>query len=366
MEDQNLSRGQKELQTLVQLAHLCTGCGACVALCPYQVVYNDQTIVLHPCDLKEGRCYAFCPRTPTDYESLKRSLFDVADLTPELGAVKGFYITRAADKEVRKNSQHGGTVTALMSLALGEGWIDSAIVAEDEEDFQHHGLAVGKREEVLKRGKSKFLVSPTIAAFNKTVQGQAQKIGVVATPCQAQALAKMRMKPIPGNDNQIDKLQLVIGLFCGWTLSWRPFTDLLKTKTDLSEILGMDIPPGKGVVEIYTSKGTLTFTMEELQPYIREGCRYCVDSTAEFADISIGSARLPEDWAETKTWNQVLVRSVRGQTLMELARSKGVLEFREVPQGNLEELKQAAREKKKAALERIKEKGRGTGKVLYE
>ena len=26
------------------------------------------------------------------------------------------------------------------------------------------------------------------------------------------------------NDNQIDKLKLVIGLFCGWTLSWRSST----------------------------------------------------------------------------------------------------------------------------------------------
>ncbi|MEW6186973.1 MAG: Coenzyme F420 hydrogenase/dehydrogenase, beta subunit C-terminal domain [Thermodesulfobacteriota bacterium] len=365
MEDQNLSRGQKELQTLVQQAHLCTGCGACVGLCPYQVVYNDQTIVLHQCDLKEGRCYAFCPRTPTDYDFLRKSLFEVTDLTAELGPVKGFYITRAADPDLRRNAQHGGTVTALMALALEEGWIDSAIVAEDEEDFQHHGLVVDKPEEIVKRGKSKFLVSPTVAAFNKAVQGEAQKIGVVATPCQAQALAKMRMKPIAGNDNQVDKLKLIIGLFCGWTLSWRPFTDLLRTKTELSNILGMDIPPGKGVVEIYTTKGTLTFTMEELQPYIREGCRYCVDSTAEFADISVGSARLPEDWAETKTWNQILVRSLRGQELIELARSKGILEFRDVPPGNLEELKQAAREKKKGALERIKEKGRGTGKVLY-
>jgi coenzyme F420 hydrogenase subunit beta len=128
----------------------------------------------------------------------------------------------------------------------------------------------------------------------------------------------------------------------------------------------MDIPPGKGVVEIYTTKGSLNFSMEELQPYIREGCRYCVDSTAEFSDISVGSARLPEDWVETKTWNQVVVRSERGWELLELARSRGVLEFREAPEGNLEELKQAAREKKKGALERIKDKGRGTGEILYE
>jgi coenzyme F420 hydrogenase subunit beta len=366
MDDQNQSRGQKELQEMVQKAHLCTGCGACVGLCPYQVVYNDQTIVLHACDLKEGRCYAFCPRTPTPYDSLRRQLFDEEDLTPELGAVKGFYIVRAADKGLRNQAQHGGTVTALMTLALQEGLIDAAIVAEDGDDFQHHGVAVVEPDEIKKRGKSKFIVSPTVAEFNKTVQGENQRIGVVATPCQAQALAKMRLKPIATNDNQIDKLKLVIGLFCGWSLSWRAFVDLLKTKTELSDIIGMDIPPGKGWVEIFTNQGTLTFSMDEIQTCVREACRYCVDSTAEFGDISVGSARLPEDWTETRTWNQVIVRSKRGQELLELARSKGVLEFHEVPEGNLEELKKAALEKKTVALERLKEKGRGTGEILYE
>jgi coenzyme F420 hydrogenase subunit beta len=365
MEAQNPGRGQKELREWVQTARLCTGCGACVGLCPYQVVYRDQTIILNDCDLPEGRCYAFCPRTPTDYDELRKTLFDPADLTPELGPFRGFYITRAADPEIRKKAQHGGTVTALMSLALAQGLIDTAIVAEGQTDLQQRGLTVHTLDEIQGHGKSRFLVSPTVAEFNKAVQGEAQRIGVVATPCQAQALAKMRLKPIPTNDNHIDKLQLVVGLFCGWTLSWRPFSELLRSHTDLSDIIGMDIPAGKGVVEIRTRRGILTFTMDELAPHIREGCRYCLDSTAEFADLSVGSARLPADWEETRTWNQVIVRSKAGEELLGLARSLGVLEFREVPPGNLEDLKKAAWEKKQTAKERIREKGRSTGPLVY-
>lgn len=365
MEAQHPGRGQKELRELVQLARLCTGCGACVGLCPYQVVYRDQTIILHDCDLPEGRCYAFCPRTPTDYHNLRRSLFDAAEITLELGPFQGFYITRAADPVIRKMAQHGGTVTALLALAFEEGLIDAAIVAEGKSDLQQQGVTVRSSEALRSHGKSRFLVSPTVAEFNKAVQGEAEKIGVVATPCQAQALAKMRRKPIPSNDNNIDKLKLVIGLFCGWTLSWRPFSEFLGSRTDPSEITGMDIPAGKGVVEIYTRRGTLTFSMEELQPFIREGCRYCLDSTAEFADLSVGSARLPAEWEETRSWNQVIVRSQRGKELLDLARSRGVLEFREVPPGNLEALKQAALEKKRSAMERIREIGRSTGDLWY-
>lgn len=365
MDNQDHNLGQRDLQESVLNRQLCVGCGACAYLCPYQVVYKDQTILLHTCDLKQGRCYAFCPRTQTDYDRIRRGLFDEKDLTPELGAVKGFYITRATGKMNRKKAQHGGTVSALMALALQEGLIDTVIVAEGEKDFLHHGVAVKDPKEVKKRGKSKFIVSPTVGEFNKAAAGAAKKIGVVATPCQAQALAKMRMKPIAGKESNIDKLQLVIGLFCGWALSWRSFTALLSRNTPLKAVTGMDKPPGTQTVEIFTKNGTISLPVESINACVREACNYCIDSTAEFADISVGSARLPEIWEETKTWNQVIVRSGFGLALMDLAKAKGVLEFHEVPEGNFAELKKAAVEKKKGALGRLIEKSGHSDNLIY-
>ena len=93
--------GQKELNCRVKETGLCTSCGACVNLCPYQACSHDDVVALHPCDIKQGACYAFCPRTPTDLENLRESLFSPQDLTPELGAVKGFYIARSTDADIR-------------------------------------------------------------------------------------------------------------------------------------------------------------------------------------------------------------------------------------------------------------------------
>ena len=44
-----------------------------------------------------------------------------ADLTREVGAVKGFFITRAAEEGIRRRAQHGGTVTALIAWPSGRG-----------------------------------------------------------------------------------------------------------------------------------------------------------------------------------------------------------------------------------------------------
>ena len=81
--------------------------------------------------------------------------------------------------------------------------------------------------------------------------------------------------------------------------------------------------------------------------------------TAEFADISVGSARLPEGWKEARRWNQILVRTRAGEALLALAKARGILDFRDVPEGNLDRLKQASMNKKRAAVrDLVKRSGR--------
>jgi coenzyme F420 hydrogenase subunit beta len=342
--------GQKELEERVIRAGLCTGCGACVNLCPYQAVYHDRTVTLHSCDLAQGRCYACCPRTSVDLDDLRRKLYDEKDCTPELGAVKEFFIARAADEGIRQRAQHGGTVTALVALALREGLIDAAVLAEEGEGLLPRSITVCDPEAAVRLGRSRFVVSPAVAEFNRICRGDSAKIGVVATPCQALALAKMRTQPASVVEDGIEKLRLVVGLFCGWALSWQKLTALLGGKTDLSRVTGMDIPPSRyHTLEVFTPEGTVRVSLDEVNPCVREACRSCGDMTAEFSDLSVGSARLPEGWETARTWNQVIVRTQRGMDLLELARRRGVLEFRETPAGNLDKLKVASLGKKRAA-----------------
>jgi coenzyme F420 hydrogenase subunit beta len=358
--------GQKELNKEVREGQFCTGCGACINLCPYQASYRDQVVMLHPCDLKEGGCYAFCPRTPTDLEVLKKRLFDPQDLTPELGAVKGLFITRAADPEVRAGAQHGGTVTTLITLALHEGIIDTAVLADEGRNLLPLETSVQDSASVKKRDRSKFVVSPNVAEFNRIAKEGGKRIGIVATPCQAMALAKMRLKPIPSYADRINQLNLVVGLFCGWALSWRNLVALLRKKTDLAEIEGMDIPPSKyHILQVYTKKGPLDISLEEVNPCVREACWYCPDLTAEFSDISVGSARLAEGWEEAKNWNQVIVRTSQGEQLLGLARKRGLLEFRDVPEGNLERLKTASMNKKRTAVRNLTLRSRDPENLFY-
>jgi coenzyme F420 hydrogenase subunit beta len=356
---------QIKLKKTVLEQSLCTGCGACVGLCPYQVIYSDRTVQLHDCDLQDGKCYAFCPRTPADYGRIRESLFNADEITTEIGAVKGYYLSRAADSQLRAKVQHGGTVTALLELAMAEGLISSAIVSSRNEELEQEGRLIEDKSQLRDYAKSKFTVSPTVAAFNRLTGEGVKKIGVVATPCQALALAKMKTAKI-NDDRKIDQLSLVIGLFCGWTLSAERFNRLLLQNQISPEALtGMDIPAGKNILELYTGASVTSVPMADVDDCIREACRYCMDSTAEFADLSVGAARFGGKWDEMRVWNQIIVRSRRGKELLKLAVDKGALEIREAPVSALQDLKNAAAEKKRRALKNIIEKSGSTKNLLY-
>jgi coenzyme F420 hydrogenase subunit beta len=86
---------------------------------------------------------------------------------------------------------------------------------------------------------------------------------------------------------------------------------------------------------------------------------------AEFSDMSVGPARLPEDWEVARSWNQVIVRTQIGHELMKIARSRGTLEFRDVPKENLDKLKMASMNKKRMAVKNLSEKSGSSGNLLY-
>ncbi len=341
------------LDTQVIQKDLCTGCGACQGLCPYWGSQDGRTVCFFDCERTEGRCQSFCPRMPYDREALRNRFFDPADYDEDLGPFKGLYLVRAAEPAVREGAQHGGTVTALLRLAMAEGLIDAAVLnrmnaAGDPEGF----LATDETGLMAARGSS-FRIAPTLAALNRALaEDKYKKIAVTGTACKALATYKMLAKPLPDRDNNADNIALVIGLFCGWGLDWDGLKELAEKYAGADNVAHMDIPPSKFHSLVITTKDgrEISVDLDEVNPLVRNACRHCEDMTAEFADISVGSGRSADGWEVDKGWNELIVRSAKGAALLELAREKGVLEFKALPEGAVEKLRRAAAGKRNKAL----------------
>ena len=81
-------KGLQHLHQEVIQAGLCTVCGACAYMCPYIVSYKGRVVQLDTCDLPEGRCYAFCPRTAVNLDQISEQAFSTPYQLNELGTVQ--------------------------------------------------------------------------------------------------------------------------------------------------------------------------------------------------------------------------------------------------------------------------------------
>ena len=342
--------GPNELVEDVLNKDLCIGCGACVGLCPYFKNYKGKTAMLFPCTLTQGRCYAYCPKTEVDLDELSmHRLGRPFDGSP-LGGYEEVVISRAGELAEKGPVQAGGTVSALITMALKSGLIEAAVLTDRDGLVPVPRLVTGP-EDVLRCAASKYMAAPSLAALNLAIQEGYQRVGVVGTPCQVTALAKMRSNPLDVEDFK-DPVALVIGLFCTWALDTRGLIALLSGRVDISTIRGMDLPPPPSEIMVLdTGDGKVEIPLDEIRPLIPGSCHICPDMTSEWADVSVGVLEgRPE-------WNTLIIRTEKGRELVNQARQEGWLIIEQIPEPNLDNLNLAASNKKKRALTRAKEEG---------
>lgn len=353
-------KGGRQLLADVVNRDLCSLCGACVGMCPYLTAYKGRVVALDDCNLDQGRCYAFCPRTATDLDAASRAVFDAPYDAGPIGRARAVLMTRAAAGNLRSRGQYGGTVSALAAFALERGLIDSAVLTATGDGMLPEGTLVRTASQVLGCAGSNYVAAPTLAAFNREARREdVAKVGVVATPCQALALAKMRASPLE-NRNSVDKLGPVIGLFCTWALRYQEFARFLGEKVAFDKIKKFDIPPPPAnIFQVFSDSTSLSIPLDEVRGFIRNSCNLCLDMTAELADVSVGAAEGVEGW------NTLIVRSDRGAELVDAARAACVLEVDALPDENLNHLKGASLGKRRRAFANIAATTGSESDLLY-
>jgi len=353
-------KGCQELETKVIKEGLCSLCGACVGMCPYLMVYKGRIVLRDNCTISQGRCTTFCPRISVDLENLSKTIFNAPYTWDEIGTVQQVFMARSSDTTVRATAQDAGLVTALTVFGLEQGFIDSAVLTRFEDKSLPKGVVASSRHEVLECAGSSYIAAPTIEAFNRATQDDGRKnIGVIGTPCQVLALARIRSAP-PEMSKNMDKLKLIVGLFCTWALSYVDFAQFLGREVP-DHIVKYDVPPHPASVLLaYTKTERIDIPLEKVLPFVKSACQMCPDLTAEFSDISVGSGR-----REVLDWNTVIVRTERAMRLINAAIEKGVIETRDIPEENLSRLKAASVNKKKRALKNIIQKTGSPDNLLY-
>ena len=342
--------GSNELIEDVHDRELCIGCGACVELCPYFKNYKGKTAQLFPCTLPQGRCFAYCPKAEVDLNAVYQHVWNTPYDGSPLGPFRTVLAARAGEQMAPGRFQGGGTASALMAHAMKAGMVSAAALT-DRQALTPVASLVTDWTQVAGLAGSKFMAAPTLAGLNRAVQQGYRDLGVIGTPCQMLAVSQMRMNPLEKEEHQVS-VALAIGLFCNWSLDTRQLIDLLAQRLDLADIRGMDIPPPPAnVMVLDTVKGPVEISLSELKPLIPHTCFTCLDMTSELADLSVGM------YEGREKWNTLIVRSERGERVVDEAVKTGFLETEPIPDEVVAHLSGAAVAKKERSLRMLIQRG---------
>ena len=350
---EKVNRGLEALEEKVLGRDLCAACGACLSLCPYLRSYKGRVVKLDQCNLEEGRCFAYCPRSEVNLDEVYQNIFGKKYEEIELGPVRKIVMARAKDSIWAKKAQTGGVVSAMIDFALQESVVQAAVLTPRDGDLLPQGKIIKGRKEILRCAGSSYVSGPTLEALNKGPWKGGERIGVVGLPCQVLALARMKASTLE-KKTPIDRVDLVIGLFCTWALDYKPFIAFLNKRVGNRPIKKLNItPPPERILEVTAGGESYQIPVDDIRPFIRPSCRVCLDMTAELSDISVGTVEGKEGW------NTVIVRTAKGEDLLRRAKRAGIIEIKPLTKNNLSHLKEASLLKKRRALDALHEKGGG-------
>lgn len=320
---------------------LCTSCGTCISACPVDALTwrDDESIAFDRDACVEcGICYAVCPPESPLGVKMPGSRENDPSVTQDdlVGPYQSLGRAHAVDPVIREKGSAGGAVTALLLSALRQGLITGAlVVGHDVSDPTRPRLAVARTpEEMRAAAQSKYCLAPVNSLLGRSLDHD-DRLAIVALPCQAHGFRLARVLGL----EMARRVALVIGVFCGFNVKYEGTAYLLrKLGIRPEEVASLEYRGGAwpGGFRAVTVDGREGFVSKHQYTYVHlmyapEGCWYCPDLTAEFADLSVG-----DYWVgDAQSFSTVIGRTAAGQALLEEAARQGDISIEEIPYEDL-------------------------------
>ncbi len=241
---------------------------------------------------------------------------------------------------VRSLKRNLGAATSYISYALESGEIDGAIVVKADEQWKPQAVVVKTSEELKEAIGTKWVIVPMIKAIIDALRVERlERIAIIGTPCQCQAIRDIKDYPMQLGDI-FERIKLSIGLFCMGSFTQDGFKTMVERKLGISlpEIKDAYIEHDRFVIILRNGK-TRDISIEKVKNDVKLACLYCDDFTARSADISFGNA------GSISPWRTAIIRSDDALRILKDAASEGYLQYKEMEKSGIEEVKQLSIEK---------------------
>ena len=346
----------KQMMNEVVAYGSCCECGACVLVCPHNVIdYIDSkpkqvakaSAAFDFCGMSEGIgcdvCAQVCPRLGTREFDLRDQVHPKTEGVYEgiFGRYRRIVAARAKDPEVLARCQDGGVVTTILCHGLREGLFDGAVVSAADETMPAapKPKVVTTVADAIASASSWYTYCPNDLALEDAAKQGLKQVAFVGVPCQITPVRKIQLadpgfltngKKKPQHIERQTKflkgygeiVTMTIGLLCTEVFTYEGLmVDKIQNEMGiaLADIKKFNV---KGKVLVYKKDGEMVdMSLHKAQEYARPECHHCGDFTAELADISCGGVACMD-------WTITILRSERGEAMFDDMVQRGLLEVR--------------------------------------
>ncbi len=264
-----IEKSSQDLENEVIFNNLCIHCGSCNAFCPH-MDFNQETgeaYVVDECSETIGLCYNSCPRSYLPISEIEQKLFGQTRVDLAVGVYKDIIQVKSKNNdEILYN---------LIAAAFKKGIIKHLVISEPKSKKPPVAFpkVVDKAEDAKKLIPKLTLsnAGPLITGIGKAYLDKKRDIGIIANPCHLQGLGKILASDF---NTGAERTSLRIGFAC--------------------------------------SSGGM------------EGCKFCIDYSGEFSDLSYSP------WGAPKGEAMLIIRTDVGQKVVDAAKEMKLIEVTNV------------------------------------
>ena len=315
---------------------ICTGCGTCVSICPQKAINMRENAggFLYAHVDKElcvqcRRCLNICPS-----HAENQTIDDVSESLR--GKCLQGYIGYASSKNIRREGQSGGIVTALLLYLLESGKIDGAITNQLDTNTNRPKAVFADSAEIIKESAGSYYCQS--AVVNTILENKSKRLAAVVLGCQAEAVRLCREKHV----EDVRAIEYMIGLICAGQNSGYMMDKLIAdcgcTKEEKLQRFRFRYShptdggwPGNILIVTNKYRYRLDQTRRHALKPICESyrCLLCYDQMCIDADVVCGDPwGFPGDHSAGET--VIIAHTTKGQELIKEASDAGYIAVREL------------------------------------